>query len=111
MLEGKTANTIDLANLLPLKTERQDMREQSLRRLLKKRLVDSERLMAPFARRTLAKATNHGQTILLSLDQTDYGFLIQTGTTWVNAMSSKPFTIAGIFRSDTELVGVKSVIA
>lgn len=73
MLEGKTANTVDLANLLPLKTERQDMREQWLRRLLKNRLVESERLMAPFARRALAEAAKHGQTILLSLDQTDLG--------------------------------------
>ncbi len=28
MIEGQTPNTVELANLLPLKTERQDMREQ-----------------------------------------------------------------------------------
>lgn len=32
MLEGQTPNTTELANLLPLETERQDMREQWLRR-------------------------------------------------------------------------------
>lgn len=73
MLEGKTANTVDLANLLPLQTERQDMREQWLRRLLKNRLADRETIMAPFAQRALAEAAKHGQTILLSLDQTDLG--------------------------------------
>jgi hypothetical protein len=34
VLEAQTPNTVDLANLLPLDTERQDMREQWLRRLL-----------------------------------------------------------------------------
>jgi hypothetical protein len=37
MIEGQTPNTVELANLPPLKTERQDMREQWLRRLLKNR--------------------------------------------------------------------------
>ncbi len=35
MIEGQTPNTVELANPLPLKTDRQDMREQWLRRLLK----------------------------------------------------------------------------
>lgn len=35
VLEAQTPNTAELANLLPLDTERQDMREQWLRRLLK----------------------------------------------------------------------------
>ena len=34
-LEARTPNTVELANLLPLETERQDMRKQWLRRLLK----------------------------------------------------------------------------
>lgn len=34
MIEAQTPNTAELANLLPLETERQDMREQWLRRLL-----------------------------------------------------------------------------
>jgi len=43
MLECQTPNTIELANVLPLETERQDMREQWLRRLLKNPLLNSER--------------------------------------------------------------------
>lgn len=73
MLEGQTPNTADLANLLPLDTERQDMREQWLRRLLKNPLLRSEVLMEPFARQELEKAAGNGQVVLLSLDQTDLG--------------------------------------
>jgi hypothetical protein len=40
MIEKQTPNTVELANLLPLETERQDMREQWLRRLLKNTLLD-----------------------------------------------------------------------
>jgi len=32
MLEGRTPNTVELANLLPLETERQDMRRRRRRR-------------------------------------------------------------------------------
>lgn len=38
MIEGQTPNTVELSNLLPLDTERQDMREQWLRRLLKSKV-------------------------------------------------------------------------
>lgn len=71
MIEGQTPNTVELANLLPLETERQDMREQWLRRLLKNPLLNCATVMAPFARRELAEAEKYGQTVLLSLDQTD----------------------------------------
>jgi len=37
ILEAQTPNTVELAHLLPLETERQDLREQWLRRLLKNR--------------------------------------------------------------------------
>lgn len=73
MLEGRTPNTTELANLLPLKTERQDMREQWLRRLLKNPLLRCAAVMEPLARRELVKAARNGQTVLLSLDQTDLG--------------------------------------
>ncbi len=73
MIEGQTPNTVELANLLPLETERQDMREQWLRRLLKNRLLDCEAVMEPVARQELQEAAGHGQTVLLSLDQTDLG--------------------------------------
>ncbi|AFL72513.1 transposase [Thiocystis violascens] len=73
MIEGQTPNTVELANLLPLDTERQDMREQWLRRLLKNPRLGPGMVIEPFARAELAKAASHGQTVLLSLDQTDLG--------------------------------------
>jgi hypothetical protein len=73
MLEGQTPNTVELANLLPLNTERQDMREQWLRRLLKNPLLKSEGVMDPLARQELTRAARNGQTVRLSMDQTDLG--------------------------------------
>lgn len=73
MLEGQTPNTVELANLLPLETERQDMREQWLRRLLKNPLLRSDEVMEPLAHQELAKAAGNGQVVLLSLDQTELG--------------------------------------
>ncbi|EIC30458.1 hypothetical protein Metal_2762 [Methylomicrobium album BG8] len=73
MIEGQTPNTVELANLLPLETERQDMREQWLRRLLKNPLLLAPRVMEPFTREALAKAARNGQTVLLAMDQTDLG--------------------------------------
>ena len=74
MIEGQTPNTVELANLLPLKTERQDMREQWLRRLLKNPLLMATAVMEPFAREALARAARNGQTVLLAMDQTDLGY-------------------------------------
>lgn len=73
MLEGQTPNTVELSNLLPLPTERQDMREQWLRRLLKNSLLNCTAVMTPFATRELSKAGQNRQTILLCLDQSDLG--------------------------------------
>lgn len=73
MLEGQTPNTVELANLLPLDTDRQDMREQWLRRLLKNPLLEREVVLAPWAREALAPAASSGQVVLLSMDQTDLG--------------------------------------
>jgi hypothetical protein len=73
VLEAQTPNTAELANLLPLDTERQDMREQWLRRLLKNPLLSSAAVLEPWARQALAAACQHGETILLSMDQTDLG--------------------------------------
>jgi len=73
MLEARTANTAMIANLLPMEVERQDMREQWLRRLLANPLIVSHEVMAPLARQVLEEAAAHGQTILLSMDQTDLG--------------------------------------
>ena len=64
---------MELSTLLALDTERADMREQWLRRLLTNRLIRSAGVLEPFARRALEQATAGGQTILLSMDQTDLG--------------------------------------
>ena len=50
LLEAQTPNTVELANVLPLETERQDMREQWLRRLLKNPLLSSTEVLEPWAR-------------------------------------------------------------
>ena len=49
------------------------MREQWLRRLLKNPLLQSETVMDPLARQELKAASRNGQTLLLSMDQTDLG--------------------------------------
>src|SRR5512142_1135527 len=71
MLEAQTPNTSELANVLPVPTERQDIREQGLRRLLKNPLLESPAMLEPFARTVLEEAAHNGQTVMLSLDQTD----------------------------------------
>ena len=73
VLEGQTPNPVELANRLPLATERQDRREQGLRRLLKNPLLSTAVVMEPWARQELEKAARHGQVVLLSLDQTELG--------------------------------------
>src|SRR5512134_3664838 len=73
MIEAQTPNTTALANVLPVPTERQDMREQWLRRLLKNPLLESAAVLEPFARAEVEAAARNGQTVILSLDQTDLG--------------------------------------
>jgi len=58
MIEKQTPNTVELANLLLLDTERQDMREQWLRHLLKNPLLDCATLIEPFARQELVRPEN-----------------------------------------------------
>ena len=71
MIEAQTPNTIELANVLPLPTEQQEIREPWLRRLLKNPLLDSPAVLEPFARTALEEAARNGQTVILSMDQTD----------------------------------------
>ena len=73
MIEAQTPNTIELANVLPLPTEQQERREQGLRRLLKNPLLESPVILEPFTRTALEEAARNGQTIILSMDQTDLG--------------------------------------
>src|SRR5512147_2401698 len=73
MLEAQTPNTTELANVLPVSTARQDMREQWLRRLLQNPRLESAAILEPFARAEVEAAARNGQTVILSLDQTDLG--------------------------------------
>lgn len=73
MIEAQTPNTVELANVLPLATERQDMREQWLRRLLASKALNWRQVIAPFAQQSLAGAARNNQTVQLSMDQTEIG--------------------------------------
>lgn len=73
MIEARTPNTAELATVLPLATERADMREQWLRRLLSNSLLTPGNILEPLARQALEQAGADGQTILLAMDQTDLG--------------------------------------
>jgi len=73
MLEVQTPNPSELATVLPVVPERQEIREQGLRRWLKKPLLARAVILEPFARTVLAEAARNGQTIRLSLDPTELG--------------------------------------
>src|SRR5512143_370026 len=73
MIEAQTPNTSELANVLPVPTEQQAVREQWLRRLLKNPLLQSPVILEPFARTVLREAARNGQMVILSLNQTDLG--------------------------------------
>ncbi len=74
--QSQTLNTVDLSNLLLLETERQDRREQWLRQLLKNPLLNCTELMTPFTSWELTKAGRNEQTILLCLDQSEIGKIV-----------------------------------
>jgi hypothetical protein len=73
VIQTQTANTAAWAAVLPIETERADMRLQWIARLLANPLLDSRLVMEPFARHRLREAAANGQTIVLSMDQTDLG--------------------------------------
>jgi len=73
VLQTQTANTAAWAAVLPIETARADMRLQWIARLLGNPLLDGARVMEPFARQRLGEAAANGQTIVLSMDQTDLG--------------------------------------
>ena len=69
VLEARTGNTAEIAALLPLATERLDMRYQWLSRLLSNKHIKVDEVMAPFARQVLAENCAHGEVVMLSIDQ------------------------------------------
>lgn len=69
----QTANTAAWAALLPIETERDDMRCQWVARLLANPLLDPVKIMEPLARACLKKAASHGQKVVMMMDQTEIG--------------------------------------
>jgi len=73
MIEAQTPKHDRTGKRMPLPTEQSESREQWLRRLLKNPLLDSPVVLEPFARTALEEAARHGQTVMLTMDQTDLG--------------------------------------
>lgn len=61
MLDVRSANLMDLSASLPRAAERIDMRYQYIARLLGNERIDSDWVMAPFAREVLERASANGQ--------------------------------------------------
>ena len=68
MLDARSANLMDLAAALPLEADRTDMRDQWIARFLANLLVDTDEVMAPFARQVLERQAG-GDPLALILDQ------------------------------------------
>src|SRR5918994_3310945 len=69
MLDGRSANLMDLATALPLEADRTDMRYQWIARFLANPLVDPDAVMAPFVRQVLERRIEGGEPLALILDQ------------------------------------------
>jgi hypothetical protein len=73
-LEARTGNMEEIAALLPLETQRTDMRYQWLSRLVANPLIKVEEVMEPFARRALEEACAQGQTVdIIGFNQSQRG--------------------------------------
>jgi hypothetical protein len=75
-LEAQTPNTAELAHRLPLDTERQDMREQWLRRLSKNPLSSAD-FLEPWTRQALVAASAQGERKTAHKDERKAGLLDQ----------------------------------
>jgi Transposase DDE domain len=70
MLEVRSPNTSALAARVPRKTERQDMREQWIHRILRRKNMDPVMIMQPFASDILKKLSDLMDVLILTMDQT-----------------------------------------
>src|SRR4051794_23375454 len=70
MLQGRSANLMDVAACLPRPAERLDSRYQWIKRFLANTHVVSEAVMAPYGREVLTRLSAQGQTVVLLIDQT-----------------------------------------
>src|SRR6185436_20494129 len=68
-LDVRDVNLMELAAALPRAAERLDMRYQWISRLLGNPLIDTDAVMAPFAREVLARAGAQACTPVLIIDQ------------------------------------------
>jgi len=69
MLDVRSANLMDLSASLPRDCERIDMRYQWISRLLGNELIDTDRVMTPFASEVLQRASENGRQLVLIIDQ------------------------------------------
>jgi len=70
MLQGRSANLMDVAACLPRPAERLDSRSQWIKRFLANTPGVSEAVMAPYGREVLTRLSAQGQTVVLLIDQT-----------------------------------------
>ena len=70
MLDVRSANLMDLSASLPRAAERLDMRYQWISRLLANPLIETDAVMAPYAREVLARLAADGRKVVLMIDQT-----------------------------------------
>ena len=70
MLNVRSANLMELSASLPRAAERIDMRYQWISRLLGNAHIDTDAVMAPFAREVLERASADGRRLVLIIDQT-----------------------------------------
>jgi len=70
VLEVQTCNTMDIAAVIPLDTDRTDMQYQWLSRFLSTHTVDNDEVMTPFIRQAIQAASKAGETLILCIDQT-----------------------------------------
>src|SRR3954470_4094578 len=68
-LDVRDVNLMELAAALPRAAERLDRRYQWISRLLGNALIDTDEVIAPFAREVLARAGADGRTLVLIIDQ------------------------------------------
>src|SRR5215213_11731049 len=67
-LDVRDVNLMELAAALPRAAERLDMRYQWISRLLANPLIDTDEVIAPFAREVLARASAQAHTLVLIID-------------------------------------------
>src|SRR5215207_11497813 len=68
-LDVRAVNLMELAAALPRAAARLDMRYQWISRLLGNALIDTDEMIAPFAREVLARAGADGRSLVLIIDQ------------------------------------------